>query len=65
MASEGHAPTYGAGNALFILGNNRCPSCKPKGRKFTAAPELERRNDGSGTCPACGSHYPVIGGGGE
>lgn len=63
MASDGHAPTNGGGNALFILGNNRCPKCKPKGRKFTAAPELHDGQDGGGVCPDCGARYPVTGGG--
>lgn len=53
MAQEGHAPSRGPANTLFLLGQGLCPQCRG---------ELQSTRGGRYTCRECQAIYPVAGG---
>lgn len=53
MAQQGHAPSNGPANALYLLGLGLCPECRG---------DLQPSGNSSYTCPQCGDTYPVAGG---
>lgn len=50
MAEEGHAPTTGLGNRLFLLGKGICPDCRG---------ELRPGGNNNLACPKCDTAYSV------
>jgi len=50
MATDGHAPTFGPANTLYLLGQGLCPECRG---------QLRPAGNSSYACPRCGSTYPV------
>lgn len=59
MATDGHAPTHGAGNALHLLGNGVCPECRRNYNSISQTPDLKPTERGDYQCPECGSVYPL------
>lgn len=62
MASEGHAPTVGLGNRIWLLSKRVCPDCRPDYGSVNATPDLEPAGDSTVECPRCDGRFHVGGG---
>lgn len=62
MTTEGHAPSKGPGNRLFLLGKGVCPDCRPEYNNIQQTPDLEPAGNSSRVCPECDATFPVAGG---
>lgn len=61
MGMMGHGPTVGPANRLYLLGQRKCPDCRPDCQSIAGTPDLQPSGNSSLSCPSCGSIFQIGG----